>query len=627
MNAPSRPMRAAQYLRMSSDNQRYSTENQQNAIAEYAEKHGYTVVASYIDAGKSGLSLKGRDALKQLLSDALVKERAFDAILVLDISRWGRFQDPDQAAHYEFLCRAVGVRVVYCGEPFGDDAAPITTIVKHLKRVMAGEYSRELSAKLSRAHHQQAKLGFRQGGNVLYGFRRLLVDPARNPRRTMNRGEHKALSTDRVLVIPGPSAELAVVRRIFRLYVHDGLSIAKIGKRLARSGVTGFEHRPLSETTIRHILRSRLCIGEMTYNVTTKRLQGKAVRNPEPSWVRYPVFEPIVPLEQFQKAQDRLDRVANRHWDQEKIAASLRALLAEKGQLSQQLVNEATATPSWETVISHFGSPEVAYAAVGYHPSPQAPFGNNGKHWSKKAVLRGLRKLHATHGRISTRLISSATGLASLQHIRRNFGSIAEAMRQAGLPVLTHSEILRAAWQRRRATDSDVHILGVRWTDAMLLDALWRLYKQAGYVSVSLLKHNDTTPSAHYFIKRFGSVANARLLAKIPVQTLSQLNLAARKRKKEGTLIDAKPHRSGEHPGLRYRSDDILNGLKRLAEREGSVSSRLIDEHSELPSSSTVANRFGGLSAAYAMAGLVRLDGRPVRYGLGPTVATILTGS
>ena len=49
------PIRVAQYLRMSTENQRYSTENQQNAIAEYAEKHGYVVVASYIDAGKSGL--------------------------------------------------------------------------------------------------------------------------------------------------------------------------------------------------------------------------------------------------------------------------------------------------------------------------------------------------------------------------------------------------------------------------------------------------------------------------------------------------------------------------------------------------------------------------------------------
>jgi len=86
---------AAQYLRMSSKNQRYSTENQQNAISEYARQHGYDIVATYIDAGKSGLSLKGRDALKQLLCDALAAERAFDAVLVLDVSRWGRFKNPD----------------------------------------------------------------------------------------------------------------------------------------------------------------------------------------------------------------------------------------------------------------------------------------------------------------------------------------------------------------------------------------------------------------------------------------------------------------------------------------------------------------------------------------------------
>jgi DNA invertase Pin-like site-specific DNA recombinase len=147
-------IRAAQYLRMSSENQRYSTENQETAIAEYARLHGYQVIASYVDIGKSGLSLKGRDSLRQLLSDAFDTGRTFDAILVLDVSRWGRFQNPDQAAHYEFLCRQAGLRVVYCAEPFGDDVAPITTIVKHLKRVMAGEYSRELSEKLIRAHRQ-----------------------------------------------------------------------------------------------------------------------------------------------------------------------------------------------------------------------------------------------------------------------------------------------------------------------------------------------------------------------------------------------------------------------------------------------------------------------------------------
>jgi hypothetical protein len=46
------------------------------------------------------------------------------------------------------------VRVVYWAEPFSEDVAPITTIVKHLKRVMAGEYSRGLSVKMSRAKRQ-----------------------------------------------------------------------------------------------------------------------------------------------------------------------------------------------------------------------------------------------------------------------------------------------------------------------------------------------------------------------------------------------------------------------------------------------------------------------------------------
>src|SRR5260370_40684751 len=108
--------------------------------------------------------------------------------------------------------------VIYCAEPLEEDVAPITTIIKHLKRVMAGEYSRELSAKLARAKRQQAQLGFRQGGKVIYGFRRLLVDAKRNPREVLNSGESKALSSDKVIVIPGPPGELAVIRRIFRLY-------------------------------------------------------------------------------------------------------------------------------------------------------------------------------------------------------------------------------------------------------------------------------------------------------------------------------------------------------------------------------------------------------------------------
>jgi hypothetical protein len=73
-------------------------------------------------------------------------------LVELDRKCWRRFQNPDQAAHHEFLCRQAGVRVVYCVESFGEDVALPATIMKHLVRVMAGEYSRGLSVKMSRAH-------------------------------------------------------------------------------------------------------------------------------------------------------------------------------------------------------------------------------------------------------------------------------------------------------------------------------------------------------------------------------------------------------------------------------------------------------------------------------------------
>jgi DNA invertase Pin-like site-specific DNA recombinase len=140
--------RAAQYVRMSTEHQQYSTENQKQQIQEYAAHRGVEIVRTYADQGKSGLRLDGRPALQQLIADVEAGTTDFQVILVYDVSRWGRFQDADESAYYEYRCRRAGIRVSYCAEQFENDGSPVSTIVKGVKRAMAGEYSRELYYKV-----------------------------------------------------------------------------------------------------------------------------------------------------------------------------------------------------------------------------------------------------------------------------------------------------------------------------------------------------------------------------------------------------------------------------------------------------------------------------------------------
>src|SRR5258708_2322411 len=147
MTMPVGAVRAAQYARMSTEHQKYSTENQGDAIREHADRHGLGIVSTYADEGKSGLRIDGRNALKRLIADVESGAADFTTILVYDVSRWGRFQDADESAYYEYICRRAGISVQYCAEQFENDGSPVSTIVKGVKRAMAGEYSPELSAQ------------------------------------------------------------------------------------------------------------------------------------------------------------------------------------------------------------------------------------------------------------------------------------------------------------------------------------------------------------------------------------------------------------------------------------------------------------------------------------------------
>jgi TonB family protein len=171
-----------------------------------------TVCRTYVDEAKSGIEIKRRQGLSQLLQDVLGGNCQFKSILVYDVSRWGRFQDPDEAAHYEFLCKTAGVRVHYCAEHFGNDTYLPNVVLKALKRVMAGEYSRELSDKVFAALIRLARDGYRAGGYAGYGLRRMLLSVDKTPKGQLLPGERKNVTNERVTLAPGPANEIYWVR-------------------------------------------------------------------------------------------------------------------------------------------------------------------------------------------------------------------------------------------------------------------------------------------------------------------------------------------------------------------------------------------------------------------------------
>ena len=277
--------RAAQYVRMSTDYQRYSIENQAAVMAAYAQAHDLTIVRTYADRGESGLKLRNRAGLIQLLEDVRSGHAEFGHILVFDVSRWGRFQDIDESAHYEFTCKRAGIKVAYCAEQFDNDGSLISNIVKNLKRVMAAEYSRELSAKVHAGQCRFARLGYKPGGQVGYGLRRELVDEKLRSKGVLEKGDRKYLMTDHVKLRPGTSDEVTVVRWIFEQFEMRKSETA-IARELNQKAVPTSTSRPWNRALIGRLLRNENYVGSLLFNRCSSKLRGARVNNPPELWIR-----------------------------------------------------------------------------------------------------------------------------------------------------------------------------------------------------------------------------------------------------------------------------------------------------------------------------------------------------
>jgi DNA invertase Pin-like site-specific DNA recombinase len=355
---------AAQYVRMSTDDQQFSIANQEAAISQYAKRNGFTIVQTYADPGRTGVVIKVRPGLRRLLEDVVSGRTTYKAILVYDISRWGRFQDIDEAGHYEFLCKRAGIPVHYCAEMFPNDGTMSSSILKALKRTMAGEYSRELGVKVFEGKKRIVLAGFRVGGAAGCGFRRLMVSKAGIPKQLLEKGEYKNLHDDRIILVPGPKWEIQIVRLIYRMALNKGMGPTLIARTLNCQRRLRPDGRPWTHTHIQRLLRNPKYAGLNMWGRTTQRMHAGRLKVEPQNWLVSPVrFHGIVSAKRYEEVQRWLATRFLPKTD-EQLLEPLRSILKRRGTICSKLMYEAGLDPN--RYRRRFGSITKTYLRLGW---------------------------------------------------------------------------------------------------------------------------------------------------------------------------------------------------------------------------------------------------------------------
>ncbi|HHV5104792.1 recombinase family protein [Klebsiella pneumoniae] len=368
-NDKNHKVRVAQYLRMSTDHQQYSLHNQSEYIKDYAEKNNMEIAYTYDDAGKSGVSIIGRHSLQQLLSDVEQKKIDIQAVLFYDVSRFGRFQNSDEAAYYSFLFERNGVDLIYCSEPIPTKDFPLeSSVILNIKRSSAAYHSRNLSEKVFIGQANLIKLGYHQGGMAGYGLRRLLVDENGIAKEILGFRKRKSIQTDRVILIPGPKNEIKIVNSIYDLFIDDNMPEFIIAERLNEQNIPAENGTLWTRAKIHQILTNEKYIGNNIYNKTSSKLKSRLVKNPKNEWVRCDkAYKPIISKKKYNKAQEII-QLRSVHLTNEELLEKLKQKLESNGKLSGFIIDEDDTGPSSSVYRTRFGGLLRAYTLIGYKP-------------------------------------------------------------------------------------------------------------------------------------------------------------------------------------------------------------------------------------------------------------------
>ena len=379
-------LKAAIYIRVSTELQTESAENQEREVRMFADEYGIEIVKVYTDLGRSGMTARERKQFVALVDDVEQGHNKYSIVLYLEVSRWGRFLASREAEYYRMRLELKNVTCHSCDTAFklnNDLADHILTI---LKDASASDYCRQLSHKVWVGQCHLVEKGYRQGGVAGFGLRRMLLDEAGNKKQELTIGQRKSLLTERVILVPGPDHEQDTVIWIYDQFI-AGVSELEIAAQLNTKGVKNHFGRPWSRGTVREVLTNEKYIGNNLFNHTSGKLKSKAKFDPESEWIRKEhAFDPVVDVERFYIVhgiyQERNKKITN-----EELLQGLRDLYGREGRLSALIIDEADFLPPSTLFRTRFGGLLRAYHLIGYTPD---------RDYQYIAINQYLRSLHST---------------------------------------------------------------------------------------------------------------------------------------------------------------------------------------------------------------------------------------
>ncbi|WP_156885875.1 recombinase family protein [Massilia niastensis] len=172
-----------------------------------------------------------------------------------------------------------------------------------------------------------------------YGLRRIAVSATGQTKSVLGLGERKNMPTDRVTYTLGPENEIEVVKRIYDMYLAEGLTDTGIARRLNEEGIENEFGRLWSPFHVKQVLTNDKYAGTLVFNRSTQRLKSSRRPNAPTTWVKVEdAFGAIVSREKLDEA--RIERQRRRkQWTNDEMLDVLRDIFVEHGKVTLDLIN------------------------------------------------------------------------------------------------------------------------------------------------------------------------------------------------------------------------------------------------------------------------------------------------